>query len=158
MVSGEQLQVWSHSNKMLRYFPAWRRSAETGFWPRTSPPFLLSPPPRLLHTPASINRYRVTQLTTCSRILWTEEASRTKILILNSSKHVQFDTPQSVGLILQPPLLLSIKLALPRPRNNHFPSSNTENRTSFQEFETLNKNSSVMYVTVTFILCLFKYV
>ena len=30
----EQLQVWSHSNKMLRYFPAWRRSAETGFWPR----------------------------------------------------------------------------------------------------------------------------
>ena len=46
----EQLQVWSHSNKMLRYFPAWRRSAETGFWPRTSPPFLLSPPPRLLLT------------------------------------------------------------------------------------------------------------
>ena len=56
---------------------------------------------------------------------------KNKILILNSSKHVQFDTPQSVGLILQPPLLLSIKLALPRPRNNHFPSSNTENRTSF---------------------------
>ena len=53
----EQLQVWSRSNKMLRYFPAWRRSAETGFWPRTSPPFLLSPPPRLLHTSASINRY-----------------------------------------------------------------------------------------------------
>ena len=35
----EQLQVWSRSNKMLRYFPAWRRSAETGFWPAPARPF-----------------------------------------------------------------------------------------------------------------------
>ena len=153
MVSGSSSRSGVILTKCYDISPRGGAQLRQGSGPCTSPPFLLSPPPRLLltDTQSDTNYYLLPHPVDRGGI-------KNKILILNSSKHVQFDTPQSVGLILQPPLLLSIKLALPRPRNNHFPSSNTENRTSFQEFETLNKNSSVMYVTVTFILCLFKYV